>query len=341
MPGSIKVGGAQRSIAVPQIKVAGAWRPATIAYIKVGGSWRIWHSSDVSDNFNRVNSTVLGIASNGFSQWTTQRGTWEISSNRASSSTAGTSYALATTPLYKTSTDITLKVDMPDGTGTGVAFWVVDANNWWAVQNWENVTTTTSGGYYYCTNGATPNGGICESYCSSCVTSSTSLVSTGCRTASQCAALDPPADVWEANCSSCFCSSSATYGICYRAVTTYGCTSGSYNSTLGTCDTSVFALYEPVTSTTTTTRRVRLIRAEAGSVSVVQSQDLTDRARSLEVTTSGNNVTVKTYSGGLQTGLLNTLTYTSSGATKTTLVGILKGQTDTNQGSAVDNFSAV
>jgi hypothetical protein len=73
----------------------------------------------------------------------------------------------------------------------------------------------------------------------------------------------------------------------------------------------------------------------------MQTQDLTDRARSLEVTTSGNNITVKSYSGALQTGLLNTLNYTSSGATKTTLVGILKGQTDSNQGSAVDNFSAV
>jgi hypothetical protein len=107
------------------------------------------------------------------------------------------------------------------------------------------------------------------------------------------------------------------------------------------------ALYEPVVSTATTTRKVRILRSsgkapEIPQVTVVAEKTLTDRARSLEVTTSGLNVTVKAYSGALQTGLLDTLT-SSSGTPvlETSLVGILKGPTDSNQGSAVDNFLAV
>ena len=358
MPGAIKVAGTQRTIAVPQIKVLGTWRPATIAYVKVNGTWRIWHSSAIADNFNRANSSSLGIASNGFSQWTTLKGTWGIVSNRARSSTdikTPLLTAIATTSTYKFTNNVTLKVDLPDGTGTGVAFWIEDADNWWGAQSWENVTTAKSGGYYYCSDASFPNVlNQCVSFFSdsSYLTTVETFRYTGCRTADFCS--DSYANsTWSLNCSNCYCNPSGSggagtyYGDCYEITYTTGCSAGRYNGSTCVFSSTSPALYEPVFSTNTVTRKVRILsfyRKAPGipQVTVVAEKTLTDRARSLEVTTSGFNVTVKAYSGALQTGLLDTLTASSGQPIReTSLVGIIKGPTDSNQGSAVDNFSAV
>lgn len=159
MPGYIKESGVQRPIAAPYVKDQGAWKPAVLGYIKDQGTWKIWHASDIEDTFDRANSGTLGVASNGFTQWTTRRETWGIVSNQASSSAAGSDYALATAPLYKAGTDYVVSVDIPSGNGTGIAVWVEDEDNWWAV--YPTTDQVSNPGYYYCPSGGTLSGTTC------------------------------------------------------------------------------------------------------------------------------------------------------------------------------------
>lgn len=90
----------------------------------------------VIDTFNRSdNASDLGSA--GGQKWKIWRGVWGISTNKASSSTAASSYPLAT--LTFTRTDVTLGIGTP-APGAGATFWVSDANNWWAA-TYEQVET--------------------------------------------------------------------------------------------------------------------------------------------------------------------------------------------------------
>jgi len=80
-----------------------------------------------SDDFNRANSTDITAAGK---KWTETSGDWAITSNQLTTSTAAASYPIAT--LRTNTKDATVKVDRANGDGWGVAFWVVDQNNWFA-----------------------------------------------------------------------------------------------------------------------------------------------------------------------------------------------------------------
>lgn len=163
MPGSIKVSGAQRTIAAPYVKVSGSWRTASLAYIKVDGSWRQWYAAEIVDNFNRANASTLGTVSNGVTSWTALKGTWAIVSNAA----VGTgTYPMATVTNPLQLSNYELKADVTPG--TGLAFWVTDANNWWAAIN--DVTAVTN---YSC-----PNGGALSSDNTTCTITTTSNATT-------------------------------------------------------------------------------------------------------------------------------------------------------------------
>lgn len=82
----------------------------------------------IIDNFNRANSSDLGSPGPGQS-WKVWRGEWGILSNKASSSTAANQYPMAT--LTFTNEAVTVGVGSPD-VGTGISFWVTDADNWYA-----------------------------------------------------------------------------------------------------------------------------------------------------------------------------------------------------------------
>lgn len=153
MPGFIKVAGEQRPVAVPYVKVAGAWKPVAIGWVKVAGEWKIWHTAEVVDNFNRADSGTLGTASNDFSVWTNLVGTWGIANNQAETATTAGPH-VASIPLYKATTDVTVEVDIPSGTGVGAAFWVNDANNWWAAIPGRRTKTTAA--FYSCPSGYSP-----------------------------------------------------------------------------------------------------------------------------------------------------------------------------------------
>lgn len=146
MPGFIKVAGEQRPVAVPYVKVSGDWKPVAIGWIKVAGEWKIWHTAEIVDDFNRANSPTLGLASDGFTTWTELSGDWEIRDNTAYHGSGGE--GLAAVQLFKATTDVTVEVDIPSGTGLGAAFWVQDASNYWAAIPGRRTRNNPS--YYYC-----------------------------------------------------------------------------------------------------------------------------------------------------------------------------------------------
>jgi hypothetical protein len=98
--------------------------------------------SKITDTFNRTDGS-LGTSSSG-NLWSILSGTWAISSNQATSSTAGSSYPLATVNIA--AQDVIVSADITDG-GPGVAFWVTDANSWWASS--VNYRSTQTGQAYY------------------------------------------------------------------------------------------------------------------------------------------------------------------------------------------------
>jgi len=50
MPGSVKVGGAWRTLA-PKVKVGGVWKDVSNGYVKVAGVWRKWHQGLVTVDY--------------------------------------------------------------------------------------------------------------------------------------------------------------------------------------------------------------------------------------------------------------------------------------------------
>jgi len=159
VPGFLKVDDSQKPIAVPYLKESGTWKPIAIGYIKVEGTWRIWYTAEVVDDFNRADSSTLGTASDDFSEWENLAGTWEVSNNAAE--TAGTEGPhLAAVQMYKATTDVIVEADLIDGTGLGAAFWVQDANNWWAAIPGRRTQSNPS--FYTCPQGFTLEGDRCR-----------------------------------------------------------------------------------------------------------------------------------------------------------------------------------
>jgi hypothetical protein len=108
----------------------------------------------VTETFNRANIGTLSNAGTTSAKWTSVRGSWGISSNKASSSTAASSYPISTLTFSKE--DVIISVDGITP-GLGTAFWVTDSGNWWG---------TYVDGTQQCGTCSTP--GNCSSYYSCC-----------------------------------------------------------------------------------------------------------------------------------------------------------------------------
>ena len=109
---------------------------------------------NISDLFTRTAGS-LGISTSGHA-WTALRGTWTTNGTQATSADAGSSYPIGSIPFQA---NITTSADVSGG--VGLAFWVTDANNWWAsyptyVQN--TINTCNAG---YVSNTSNPPSGSC------------------------------------------------------------------------------------------------------------------------------------------------------------------------------------
>lgn len=92
----------------------------------------------ISDNFNRTTSGSLGSATTG-QPWDATRGVWFANGTLAQSTDAASSNPIASIPFRSSAT---LSADV-NGGGVGLAFWVTDADNWWAsYPNYVQVSNT-------------------------------------------------------------------------------------------------------------------------------------------------------------------------------------------------------
>lgn len=368
MPGSIKVSGAQRTIAAPYVKVSGSWRTASLAYIKVAGTWRQWYAAQITDTFDRSDSSTLGTVSNGVTSWNILTGSWAIVSNTA----VGTgSYALATVVNPLQVADYTLTLDTQSG--TGLAFWVTDTNNWWSA-----VPTTTSSVSYSCPNGGTYNSssGNCESSsslnnavlhfgsyacgtytagssttygagssttytptgepCGSlCSRAGGTCISGGCYTSSTTSVCDGNVGRSGSGCTytvsgSC---SQGSYNVetqsCQCPNNYYTCPNGgSYNSSTGYC---YYTSSYSATSTTNYSYSINVLQSTSGTVVTRASYSLTSSALSLKLVTANSTVSVQAYSAAGQIGTLTTNTFVATNPTRTATAGIIGA-------GIVDNF---
>jgi len=145
--------------------IAGA---AAKAYGMMANAKRI-----ITDTFNRANGSI-GTSSSGY-PWSVLSGTWSISSDKATSSDSGSTYPLATVDIG--AQNVVVSADITDG-GPGVAFWVTDANSWWA----SSVNYRTTSFSFTCCGGATggTNVGCGETTILGCGSSFSSTTPTSC-----------------------------------------------------------------------------------------------------------------------------------------------------------------
>lgn len=325
--------------------IAGA---AAKAYGMMANAKRI-----ITDTFNRANGS-LGTSSSGH-PWSVLRGTWSISSNKAASSDSGNTYALATVDIG--AQNIVVSADIADG-GPGVAFWVTDANSWWASSvNYRNssYSYTYSGCCGGSVNVSVGSSCTCGSYsCSVYLACYDEYVSgyscpSGCfysPSMGQCLY-----NITEDGCgsgtpiySTSYCANG--YYSCGSTCNSIGCASSGAKITGGsvaTCSASIATCSATGTNYYT---ELKLYKDVSGTISTVATQQINtntssySKVNSIKAITSGDSITVSAYSNaGLSSQLGSNLTNTPVSPIKGSKAGIIKTPTDDNSGSTLDNFS--
>ena len=374
MSGFIKVSGTYQAADSAYVKVSGAWQPTKKAFVKVNGVWREWFSAIIRDDFNRTNATSLGTTSNKVASWTATSGSWAIASNAATTSTGASSYPLATLDAASEANDVDVRVDIPTGAGPGVAFWVTDANNWWAA-----TTAATSVSVYSCPSGGTLSGTTCTTtattfspavttndgvYTAEYYSYEPSLLYTyqgweptgqsctgGCGSGASCInnQCQIPAELYA-------CSGGATY-VFYndqpncRVLNASTCTSGGSDpcrtvTAYPTCPNSgtrngdycTATVTYDATETVTGSYSTRILKRTSGTVATMATYSHSAAVRSIKVVTSNNSVTVSAYESAGQVSLLNSNTYVATTPTTTPKAGIIVAPSSYAQSATLDNF---
>jgi Putative Ig domain len=277
-----------------------------------------------TDNFNRSTSGNLGSTSNRATVWTNVRGTWQADGSRAYSNDSAGTNAIATVRAATTNIS-NLQVDTQNTGGVGLAFWVTDANSWYAVTTSYSTDTSSSSS---CTGGGSGlYEGSCPSICNQC---------NGCDTVTSRYYVElycPWGYAGEYIRTGCSIPSSTINAICGEPGGGYGGCRGPY--TFYGCNTTI------ATSTTTNYRSYfKLLNNGTELVSTQYNVNSSgySSAGSMAVSTVGNIITYNVYSGANKSGLIHNGAYTASSPVKGTGVGIYKGNGGSSQGSYVDNF---
>lgn len=116
-----------------------------------------------SDTFDRANAADLATST---LLWEELTGDWQVDNNSAYTTTAASSYPMAVIDVQKADANLRSFSVGSNNSGFGVAFWVVDSQNWWAAVTESTVTSTTVSGYT-CPNGGTLSGTTCIKTCTS------------------------------------------------------------------------------------------------------------------------------------------------------------------------------
>lgn len=315
------------------------------------------------ETFNRANTSSLSTTD---VEWAEITGDWVIDTNTAYTATSASSYPIATFDSQKY--NVSLRATNGDNkAGFGVAFWVQDTNNWWALVS-DSTTTTGSYSYYTCPEGGYLSGTTCYNTRTDVYIRGFSL-GEGCvnnhaydytiNGIDDCTCNDncQPCEYYLAN-GSCYavalpsteedCAiSGGTYigGGCYFFPVfwcppyTYqapGC--GPYYGSI-TYDYT-YAATLATAYATTYTYTMKLIKNVAGTVSLVATQEHgTDTSdgnyiNTLSVVTNENQLTLS----GVRNGLNVSFSHTAVSPLVADNHGIILAPASRNQGSRIDDF---
>lgn len=209
----------------------------------------------INDSFNRTNAVSLGSADSG-QAWIATKGTFTANGTNATSADAASNNSISSINMGTSASNVSADISG----GTGVVWWLADANNWWAAYPFfdsavSNVSTcnqgyaTGLGNTSTCCSGATSStSNTCTSYTSGLAGTGSCVGSCGSATSStvySCGGYTTGL----ANTSTC-------NGNCAAAVATYTYSCAAFvNSCLqGTncrsCDTNVYQGVAALVSTT-------------------------------------------------------------------------------------------
>ena len=330
MAGRIKVAGAWRSTPAVYTKVSGSWRTVTKGYIKVAGTWRLWFLAAITDSFTRSTSAGnLGNTDTG-NTWSILRGAWYVASGYATDNTAGSSYPLAVVELGSSNMVVSADISF----NNGVVVWGVDANNWWAVAQ-------TNYNYNYQYTGV----------CTSCTTCSETVFCCG-----SCPCNNAAPDTMDCCCSELVCSFVCYYYDSYGACewgqneceidncASLGCACGNAieesNTCCGNCCTNTYTCctdYACTQTATATQYQIKVLRSVAGTITEINSANLSSLANKISVTTSGNTLSYTALNG---TTVLGTYSAAQTSPNTGTKPGIIKVPATNTGVHAIDNFAA-
>ncbi|MFM5968477.1 MAG: hypothetical protein ACKOQ8_05530 [Micrococcales bacterium] len=272
------------------------------------------------DTFNRSTSGI-GTATDG-SAWTTLKGTYNVSGGIATATDANYPMVVQDMPY----SDAHMLVAMSTNGSSG-AFWVTDANNWWAAGLEQTTVNCNCTNYTYCSStgctgyGCTATG--CTAYtCSSYICVAYGCLGYGCSQYSRGNCIAYGCALFAGyGCLSYACNgySCSTYGCTATGCTTYGCTAYAVGTTCDTC-------YP---------RSIRILQSVANVVSTVTAWTLSSAAGALRIKTKGNQIKISAYTDQPGTSLIDSeVTYTPSSPTITKKFGLVVAPASYNQGNS-------
>lgn len=272
------------------------------------------------DSFTAANSASNLPTTTG--KWVPTSGTWGISTNQAYSTTAASSYPIATIDA-NTPTAVVKAVNTTSTTaGTGVSYWVTDASNWWGAYTEKTSYTAAP---YSCPSGGTLYGSTCQI---------NQPAGGGPYGVTTCPSGGNPFGWGCYNCCWVF-SYAASY---YVQPAAYNCNSyPGYTLSGGTCYTQYGA-----TSSTWYRHQLKTIKKSAGTVTVVATTEVantmtnTDYVAYVQANTQASSaiITAAMNTGG------TVASYTAPAGTPVpaNLHGMLVGPATLNQSALIDSF---
>ena len=322
------------------------------------------------DTFNRSNET-LNAATDG-TLWNIIRGTWSVLSNKAYSSTAASSYPLASVKMVSPNATISLK---GVSQGSTAALWVTDSNQWWGIGlDQTAVSTSTLNPTERAITGCT-----CQTCANTANVANYNYVAATYNYAVNaynyvCNSASYPAATYNYNCNiynNGFCNNISQYPMVGPSTYTYTCNVtnnrycnnamypiATYNYMCNSASYPPVYAYAPGTSAsypegnynmvtyyecncqTCYPQYVRFIQSISGTVTTLTSWIVSTVVNSIKVTTSGSNTTTKIYSDtNLVTQIGSDLTYTPTGVTVTPQYGIMVKPSSYLQGNTIEEIT--
>ena len=370
MPINIKNNGSW-SNGTPFVKTSNSWISAKQVFAKVNGTWQTVYTSSISDNFDRANSASLGNVPDTDFTWTQTDGSWSINTNKVESVTSAASYPMIDVDFNTQNVQIGATINATGTSqasgkyGAGIAFWIVDATNWWAAYNDVVLTGTTT---YTCAS--TFNGKPLQSGqgTATCVYDYTATATTTPGSEYCSSGTGPVASFARYNTST-----GTTDQVKYNVCITAGLVSSGVSSPLSCPTYSGFKYYRPIgsgndcynsfnttsvsTNPSTTTyscpsggtlsgttcllsnsattgtsysysQKIKLINSVNDSVATINTYTVNDNTwipANISVSTSRNTVTLRAYANDDNTGSSWIQTYTASNPNRGTRQGLMLG----------------